>query len=319
MNKDDAKEEIISIAKSMAKKKIAATLATYVLPALLPILGILFILLMLIVVLVSVNNMMEDNQEQDQGCSVVDKASTNIKDSKNADKNAANIYKYTKKNVKGSTNKSIAAWLGNIYVESGGTFSSSTIQGGAKYKESLAKNPNAGGYAFGFAQLDSDRRVKLLKYADKKGKKWSDMDLQLDYILNHDGSDSSLIKNLIKQKSDIKGTTSDIMNKWERAGAKDSLPERQAAASKYYSKLSKFNEGSDSNISDATSSAGDNSDAGAKSNCNTDSDSKVDGELGSAAKANGKKGTIIEKWKSKKISLINIRNTLLYLIIKVIN
>lgn len=301
MNKKEAADQLADTAKSMAKKKIAESIVTYISPILLPlaiILIVLFLVLTIIMTIVAQNNENERMNEAKEGCNVTDKASSNIANSKNANKNALNIYKYTKKNVKGSTNKGIAAWLGNIYVESGNTFSSSTIQGGAKYKESIAKDPNAGGYAFGFAQLDSDRRVKLLKYADKKGKKWSDMDLQLDYILNHDGTDSSLIKKLLKKDSDMKGLTENIMNQWERAGAKDSLSERQAATSKYYSKISKIDSG-DSNISDATSSSSDNSDAGSNSGCNSDSNSKTDGELGDSVKANDKSGTVIKQWKSK--------------------
>ena len=301
MNKKEAAEQLADTAKSMAKKKIAATIVTYISPILLPLAIILIVLILLLTIIMSIiaqNNQDEKMNDAQEGCKVTDKASSNISDSKDAEKNAMNIYKHVKKNVKGSTNKGIASWLGNIYEESGGTFSSSTIQGGAKFKESIAKDPNAGGYAFGFAQLDSDRRVKLLEYADKKNKKWSDMGLQLDYILNHDGSDSELIKKLIKKDSDMKSLTEDIMNQWERAGAKDSLPKRQAATSKYYSKISKIDT-DDSNISDATSSSSDNSDAGSKSGCNTDSNSKVDGELGDSTKANGKKGKILKQWKSK--------------------
>jgi surface antigen len=298
MNKEDAKEELIEIGKSMAKKKVMAAVASYLAPIILPIIGALLAILLLFMIIMTAANVMNDNeQDDDKGCSVQDKASTNVSNSKDAKKNAENIYKYTKEHVKGSTKKGIAAWLGNINEESGGTFSSSTIQGGSKYKASLAKDPSAGGYAFGFAQLDSERRVALLKYADKKNKKWSDMDLQLDYILNHDSSDSPLIKKLIKKDGDIKSLTEDIMNQWERAGAKESLPKRQAAASKYYSMLNKKG---DSNIGESTSSAGDNSDAGAKSGCNTDSDSKVDGELGASTKANNKSGKVLKKWNSKK-------------------
>lgn len=301
MNKKEAAEQLADTAKSMAKKKIAESIVTYISPILLPLAIILIVLLLVLTIIMSIiaqNNQDEKMNDAQEGCKVTDKASSNISDSKDAEKNAMNIYKYAKKNVKGSTDKGTASWLGNLHEESGGTFSASTIQGGAKFKESIAKDPNAGGYAFGFAQLDSDRRVKLLEYADKKDKKWSNMGLQLDYVLNHDGSDSKLLKKLIKRDSDIKGITEDIMNQWERAGAKDSLPKRQAAASKYYSKISKIDT-DDSNISDSTSSSSDNSDAGSKSGCNTDSNSKVDGELGDSTKANGKKGKILKQWKSK--------------------
>ncbi|OEK60583.1 phage tail tip lysozyme [Staphylococcus equorum] len=301
MNKEDAKEELIEVTKSLAKKKIAATVATYLLPIILPILGAILAIVLVVLMVISAVNVMDNKEKTQEGCSVVDKQSSNISNSKDAEKNAENIFKYTKKHVKGSTNKGIAAWLGNINEESGGTFSSSTIQGGSKYKEDLAKDPSAGGYAFGFAQLDSDRRVKLIKYAEKKDKKWSDMELQLDYILNHDGSDSDLIKKLVKEDSDIDTTTADIMNDWERAGAKESLPKRQAASKKYYSKFSKMDGDSDSesNIEDSISSASDNSDAGANSGCNDDSNSKTDGELGDSVKANNMSGKVLKQWKSK--------------------
>lgn len=297
MNKEQAKDELIEITKSMAKKKITAAVVTYIAPVILPILGALLIAILLVFMIMGASNLMNDNEPKDEGCSVQDKASTNVKNSKDAKKNIETIYKYTKENVKGSTRKGIASWLGNINEESGGTFSSSTIQGGNEYKESLAKDPSAGGYAFGFAQLDSERRVNLIKYADKKGKKWSDMDLQLDYILNHDSTDSDLIKKLLKRDGDIKTITADIMNDWERAGAKESLPKRQAAASKYYSMLG---DKDDSNIGQSTDSAGDNSDAGSNSGCNDDSNSKVDGELGASTKANGGSGKVLKQWKSKK-------------------
>ncbi|MCG7340151.1 phage tail tip lysozyme [Staphylococcus sp. ACRSN] len=297
MNKEQAKDELIEITKSMAKKKITAAVVTYIAPVILPILGALLIAILLVFMIMGASNLMNDNKPEDEGCSVQDKASTNVKNSKDAKKNIETIYKYTKENVKGSTRKGIASWLGNINEESGGTFSSSTIQGGNEYKESLAKDPSAGGYAFGFAQLDSERRVNLIKYADKKDKKWSDMDLQLDYILNHDGTDSDLIKKLLKRDGDIKTITADIMNDWERAGAKESLPKRQAAASKYYSMLG---DKDDSNIGQSTDSAGDNSDAGSNSGCNDDSNSKVDGELGASTKANGGSGKVLKQWKSKK-------------------
>lgn len=301
MNKEDAKQELIEISKSLVKKKLAATLATYFLPVILPILGALLLLVVIVLTIITAANMMDNSEPEDKECTPVEKSSGSIKNSKDADKNAESIFKYAKENVKGATNKGIAAWLGNINEESGGTFSADTIQGGADYKASIAKDPSAGGYGFGFAQLDSERRVALLKYADKKNKKWDDMETQLDFILNHDGTDASLIKKLIKKDSDVSSITEEIMNKWERAGAKDSLPKRQAAAKKYYSKFAKKggSDGGDSNIDDSTSAASDNSDAGSNSGCNKDSDSKTDGEVGESVKANGDSGKILKKWKSK--------------------
>lgn len=300
MSKEQAKEELIEISKSLVKKKATAVFVTYVMPILLPILiGLFVIFLILILVLGAItvtNNSL--NQNKDDGCSVADKSATTIKSSKDADKNAENIYKYLKKEVKGSKPKAIAAHLGNMYIESAHTFDPSTVQGGSKFKKDLAMDGSAGGYALGIAQWDSERRVQLIKYADKKDKKWDDLGVQMDYMINHDGSDSDTIKKLLKSDESIDKVTERIMNEWERAGATESISERQSAASKYYSKFSDMKD-SDSNIEDATSAATDNSDAGANSGCNTDSNSKTDGELGDSVKANGDSGKVLKTWKSK--------------------
>lgn len=300
MSKEQAKEELIEISKSLVKKKAAAVFVTYILPILLPVLAAVFVIMLLLIIIIGTitvtNNTL--NQNKDEGCSVTDKQATNIKSSKNADKNAENIYKYLKKEVKDSKPKAIAAHLGNMYVESAHTFDPSTVQGGSKFKRNLAMDGSAGGYALGIAQWDSERRVKLIKYAEKNEKKWDDLGVQMDYMINHDGSDSDTIKKLLKSDESIEKVTERIMNEWERAGDKSSISERKSAASKYYSKFSDM-KGSDSNIEDATSSATDNSDAGANSGCNTDSTSKTDGELGASVKANGNSGKLLKQWSSK--------------------
>lgn len=298
-SKDQAKEELVEITKSIAKKKAMAVFATYILPVLLPILavlGILFLILILVLGAVSVTN--DSQKPKQEGCSTEDKSSTSIKVSKDADKNAKNIYKYLMKEVKGAKSKAVAAHLGNMYIESAHTFDPTTIQGGSKFKKDLAMDASAGGYALGIAQWDSERRVNLIKFAEKKDKKWDDLEVQLDFMLNHDGSDSETIKKILKSDGSIKNTTEKIMNDWERAGDKSSISERQAAASKYYSKFSDSTD-SDSNIDESTSSATDNSDAGSNSGCNTDSASKTDGELGKSIKANGDSGKVLKQWKSK--------------------
>lgn len=299
-SKEQAKEELIEISKSLVKKKATAIFVTYIAPILLPIIaGLLIVLLLLVIILGAIsvtNNSM--NQSKDEGCSVEDKSSTSIKSSKDADKNAENIYKYLKSEVKGAKSKAVAAHLGNMYVESAHSFDPSTVQGGSKFKKDLAMDGSAGGYALGIAQWDSERRVNLIKYAEKKKKKWDDLEVQMDFMINHDGSDSDTIKKLLKDDGSINEVTEKIMNEWERAGDTSSISERKSAASKYYSKFSKLKDG-DSNIDDATDSATDNSDAGANSGCNDDSTSKTDGELGKSVKANDGSGEVLKQWKSK--------------------
>lgn len=299
MSKEQATKELYEVGKTMVKQKvmtaIASTVGPYVLPVVLGALALLLVILF--IVGVAINNS-EKNKPLNEGCKVVKENSSDLKNSKDADKNAETIYKEVKSKVKGSTDKGVAALLGNIYVESAHTFSSKTIQGNNKYKADIANDPTVGGYAFGFSQWDSQRRVNLIKFGKKQGKKWDDMGVQIDFLLNHDSTDSDLIKKLVKQDKDVKQTTEDIMNKWERAGDKSSISERQSAASKYYSKFS--GKSSDSNIDDATDAANDNSDAAQNSGCATnDSSGKTSGKMGTSVKANDKSGEILQKWSSK--------------------
>lgn len=299
MSKEQAAKELYEVGKTVVKQKVMTAVATTVGPYVLPvILGILALLLVILFIMGVAMNNSEKNKSLEEGCKVVKENSSDLKDSEDADKNAETIFKEVKSKVKGSTDKGVAALLGNIYVESAHTFSSKTIQGGNEYKSDIANDPTVGGYAFGFSQWDSERRVNLIKFGKKQGKKWDDMGVQIDFLLNHDSTDSDLIKKLVKQDKDVKQTTEDIMNKWERAGDTSSISERQSAASKYYSKFS--GKSSDSNIDDATDAASDNSDATENSGCASgDSSGKTSGKMGASVKANGKSGEIIKKWSSK--------------------
>ncbi|MFD2388583.1 phage tail tip lysozyme [Enterococcus rivorum] len=104
------------------------------------------------------------------------------------------------------------------------------IQGGALYNEAIAMNPVTGGYAFGLAQWDSDRRVKLLETAKKENKDWKDSAFQLSFAWEKDGSDSNLIKKLSKQ-TDLNTTTVDILVQWERAGTSQIQKNKQEGKS----------------------------------------------------------------------------------------
>lgn len=135
----------------------------------------------------------------------------------------------------GGTKEGASALLGNNQVES--TLQPSIIQSNATYNESKAMDTSLGGYAFGLAQWDSGRRVNLLNFAKSQKKSWTDATLQLDFMFNQDGSDSSLIKQLVKG-TNLNDTTEAIMLKWERAGNKKSLSEREGYAKYWYDLLS---------------------------------------------------------------------------------
>ncbi|ARE19921.1 phage tail tip lysozyme [Lactococcus lactis] len=131
----------------------------------------------------------------------------------------------------GGTKEGAAALLGNNQAES--ELQPSIIQSNATYNEAKAMDTTLGGYAFGLAQWDSGRRVNLLNYAKSQKKSWTDTNLQVEFMFEQDGTDSTLLKQLVKG-TNVKQTTEDIMRKWERAGAVDSLPKRQGFAEYWY-------------------------------------------------------------------------------------
>ncbi|MFD2307553.1 phage tail tip lysozyme [Enterococcus termitis] len=160
------------------------------------------------------------------------------------EKVAYQVLQYVEKN--GGTKEFACAWIGNMEHESG--LIPSRIQSDLPYMEATAMNPSLGGYAMGLAQWDSGRRVNLLNYAKEKKKEWKDIDLQLDYAWNHDGSDSNLLKKYSKG-TDINQITVDILKYWERAGTKDDpmqQAQRKTSANNWYKRLSTGSQGAGS-------------------------------------------------------------------------
>ena len=141
----------------------------------------------------------------------------------------------------GGTLEFAAAWIGNMEHESG--LIPSRIQGDKVYNEALAMNPSIGGYAMGLGQWDSGRRVNLLKLAKTTNKDWKTVEFQMDYAWNHDGADSTLLKNMSKHK-DVEKLAVDILKLWERAGTKDNPIEqvgRKTSAMNWYKRLTTGN------------------------------------------------------------------------------
>lgn len=287
------KDAAVEMGASTAKGFIKTTVLAYGWPVILAVAG----LLLLLFVLFGTYFIAQDTEdEESKGCSAGDQkaAAESITSSKDVDKQAGKIYKYLMQHSDGAKPKAVAAHLGNMFIESARTFDPSTVQGNSKFNKSQAKDPSVSGYGIGIAQWDTGRRVNLLKYADKKGKKWDDLGLQLDFMLNGDGSDSSLVKKLLKDSGSVESITSKFMHQWERAGATDSISERQAAAKKYYAKFGDMDTGGkDSNISDSADAGSDNSDA-----CGA-SEGKTDGKMGASIKPNGGSGKILKVWDGK--------------------
>ncbi|WP_314405969.1 phage tail tip lysozyme [Leuconostoc suionicum] len=191
--------------------------------------GYLIAILGLVFLIVLILGMFAGNSNQCQS------TNTSVTVTTSADKEAVaqSIHDNLKK-VSGATEAGIAGYLGNMEVESG--FNPKSIESSATYDEAKAMNQSLSGYAFGLNQWDSARRVALLTYAKSQNKQWSDSSLQLDFALNHDGSNSDLLKQGLKM-TDVNQATEFLRAKWERGG-QGTTTKRQAFARNWYAKFS---------------------------------------------------------------------------------
>lgn len=136
--------------------------------------------------------------------------------------------------IDGVTEAGIAGYLGNTEHESG--FDSGVVQSHLVFNEATAMNAGVSGYALGLNQWDNSRRVDLLNFAKSQNKDWKDASVQLDFALNHDGTNSDLLKQGLKI-SNVDEATEFLRAKWERGGA-GTTAERQAKAKSWYAKFS---------------------------------------------------------------------------------
>lgn len=191
--------------------------------------GYLIAILGLVFLIVLILGMFAGNSNQCQS------TNTTVTVTTSADKEAVaqSIHDNLKK-VAGVTEAGIAGYLGNMEVESG--FNPKSIESNATYDETKAMNQSLSGYAFGLNQWDSARRVALLTYAKSQNKQWSDASLQLDFALNHDGTNSDLLKQGLKM-TDVNQATECLRAKWERGG-QGTTTKRQVFARNWYAKFS---------------------------------------------------------------------------------
>ncbi|WP_273707895.1 phage tail tip lysozyme [Leuconostoc mesenteroides] len=206
--------------------------------------GYLIAILGLVFLIVLILGMFAGNSNQCQS------TNTSVTVTTSADKEAVaqSIHDNLKK-VSVVTEAGIAGYLGNMEVESG--FNPKIIESNATYDETKALNANLSGYAFGLNQWDSARRVALLTYAKAQSKQWSDASLQLDFALNHDGTNSDLLKQGLKM-TDVNQATEFLRAKWERGG-QCTTTKRQSFARNWYAKFS--NGSSNTAIDTATNGA----------------------------------------------------------------
>lgn len=164
------------------------------------------------------------------------------------------IYRYIKDKVPNATDNGIAAMLGNFATESNitakraegdylnppiGATSTSwddpnwlSMNGPAIYNGAY---PNIIHRGLGLGQWTdtgdgSRRHTMLLNYAKSKGKKWYDLELQLDFMLNGDSPYYiANLKDILTSSSDVNTLTYRFLVKWE-GNPGDKLAQRQNSA-----------------------------------------------------------------------------------------
>lgn len=195
------------------------------------IIACLVVILLFIISIVSMYSAVLSNEDSNNSSSFSPQTEVQI--------NALALY--NRALLEGGNSNSACALAGVVQHESG--IIPSTIQSNLPYNEVWATNPTMGGYGIGLAQWDSGRRVNLINYAKSVGKSWQDLDVQLDFMFNHDGTDSTLLKTIIKENS-IETVVTRLTKEWERAGVA-AIENRLTFAQAWYALIVENNGGQD--------------------------------------------------------------------------
>jgi len=185
------------------------------------------------------------------------------------EKTVETIYYFIKKNVKNATNNGIAAVIGNWKVESGinpkraeGDYlnppigkdkagkcyddmkwvnmSGPQIYNG-KYNNIVHRGIGLGQWTDTQGKYKTTRHTKLLNYASKKGKKWYDLNLQLEFMLYGDDQyNRNKLKEVLTSKDSVDNLTKQFLNKWEGQSNDDKLSKRRKAAREWLNYINKL-------------------------------------------------------------------------------
>lgn len=174
---------------------------------------------------------------------------------------ARSIKEYLKQKLPGLTDKGLSAMLGNFATESNinpkraeGDYLSPPVGASASSWDDdtwlAIGGPSIynGGYpnilhrGLGLGQWTdtadgSVRHTLLLNYAKSKNKKWYDLELQLDFMLEGDSPYYiSIAKDILTSNDDVETLTKRFLNNWE-GNAGDKILERQNIAKQIYAFL----------------------------------------------------------------------------------
>lgn len=114
--------------------------------------------------------------------------------------------------------KTLAAAIKDMYP-SATDAGIAAVLGNWEFESRLDPNAiNPGGGASGLGQWLGGRKSNLIAYAKRKGKNWKDAGTQLSFALNGDGSDSSVLKSVLRGKGSVSSLANKFSSQWERGG-----------------------------------------------------------------------------------------------------
>lgn len=158
--------------------------------------------------------------------------------SKDMETNAKEIYTYVKKEIPESTPQGLCGMIANFERES-------------RLNPSAIERPNDPLSGHGLAQWTAGRTTNLKNFAQEKGKEWSDLGLQLAFLVHElKGAEKNAISAL--KMTDVHQATDAWQLLFERAGV-PAMDERLAFADKWFAKLGKSDPISEGTISNGAS------------------------------------------------------------------
>lgn len=181
-------------------------------------------------------------------------------DNKGKEENAKAIFSYVKEHIPDSTVEGLCGMIGNFEQES------------QLNPESIERihDPLSG---HGIAQWTADRTTNLKNFASEKGKEWSDLGLQLEYLVKElNGAESKGVGAL--KLTDVEEATGQWQVLFERAGI-PAMGNRLAYANAWYAKFGT----NDPVASESLSTAADGQKKENASNCSTSSSSGGNGDI----------------------------------------
>jgi len=186
-------------------------------------------------------------------------------DNKSKEENAKAIYDYVGSHIPGATPQGLAGMLGNFEQEC--QLNPTAIE--------RIHDPLSG---HGIAQWTAGRTTNLKNFAQEKGKEWSNLGLQLEFLLHElNGSERASVKAL--KVTDVQEATDQWQLLFERAG-EPAIQNRRTYANKWFAKLGS----SDPAAGNALSVASDGESQTSALGCSSGSSGQADGDIVKAAR-----------------------------------